>query len=69
MQLDRSWAAAIRHDPIALMVSRTAVSMAVALGITPIATGVDDAEQCRALLDLGYREGLGDLYREGAGAT
>jgi predicted signal transduction protein with EAL and GGDEF domain len=69
MQLDRSWATAIRHDPIALMVSRTAVSMAVALGITPIATGVDDAEQCRVLLDLGYREGLGDLYREGAAGT
>jgi EAL domain-containing protein (putative c-di-GMP-specific phosphodiesterase class I) len=69
MQLDRSWATAIRHDPIALMVSRTALSMAVALGITPIATGVDDAEQCRALLDLGYREGLGDLYRESAAGT
>jgi EAL domain-containing protein (putative c-di-GMP-specific phosphodiesterase class I)/GGDEF domain-containing protein len=69
MQLDRSWATAIRRDPIALMVSRTAVSMAVALGIRPIATGVDDAEQCRALLDLGYREGLGDLYREGAAGT
>jgi predicted signal transduction protein with EAL and GGDEF domain len=69
MQLDRSLATAIRRDPIALMVSRTAVSMAVALGITPIATGVDDAEQRRVLLDLGYREGLGDLYGEGAAAT
>jgi EAL domain-containing protein (putative c-di-GMP-specific phosphodiesterase class I)/GGDEF domain-containing protein len=64
MQLDRSRATAIRRDPIALLVGRAAVSMAAALGITPIATGVDDDEQCRALLDLGYRHGMGDLYRD-----
>jgi EAL domain-containing protein (putative c-di-GMP-specific phosphodiesterase class I) len=69
MQLDRSWATAIRHEPIALLVSRAAVSMAIALGITPIATGVDDADQCRALRDLGYRHGMGDLYRNGAAET
>jgi EAL domain-containing protein (putative c-di-GMP-specific phosphodiesterase class I) len=69
MQLDRSWATAIRHDPIALLVSRAAVSMASALGIMPIATGVDDADQCRMLLDLGCRHGMGDLYRDGADET
>jgi EAL domain-containing protein (putative c-di-GMP-specific phosphodiesterase class I)/GGDEF domain-containing protein len=69
MQLDRSWATAIRHEPIALGVGRAAVSMAIALGITPIATGVDDADQCRALSDLGFRHGMGDLYRNGAAET
>jgi EAL domain-containing protein (putative c-di-GMP-specific phosphodiesterase class I)/GGDEF domain-containing protein len=69
MQLDRSWGTAIRREPIALLVSRAAVSMAAALGITPIATGVDDADQCRALLDLGYCHGMGDLYRDAAAGT
>jgi EAL domain-containing protein (putative c-di-GMP-specific phosphodiesterase class I) len=45
------------------------VSMATALGITPIATGVDDADQCQALSDLGCRHGTGDLYRDDAAET
>jgi EAL domain-containing protein (putative c-di-GMP-specific phosphodiesterase class I)/GGDEF domain-containing protein len=69
MQLDRSWATTIRHEPIALLVGRAAVGMAIALGITPIATGVDDADQCRALSDLGCRHGMGDLFRSGAAET
>jgi EAL domain-containing protein (putative c-di-GMP-specific phosphodiesterase class I) len=40
------------------------MSVASALGLTPIATGVDDLAQCRALLALGCQQGMGDLYLE-----
>ena len=33
-----------------------------ALGFAPIATGVDSAGQRDALLEIGFRYGLGDLY-------
>jgi len=62
LQLDRSWVTALVHDAAALKVCRAAVSVATALGLTPIATGVDDAGQRDSLLELGCRQGLGDLY-------
>jgi predicted signal transduction protein with EAL and GGDEF domain len=62
LQLDRSWVTALEHDAAALKVCRAAVSVAMALGLTPIATGVDDARQRDSLLALGCRQGLGDLY-------
>jgi len=64
LQLDRSWASALRRDPVAKRVCRAGLAVAAALGLTPIATGIDDAEQHQALLELGCREGLGDYYRE-----
>jgi predicted signal transduction protein with EAL and GGDEF domain len=62
LQLDRSWASAVHKDPVALKVCRAGMSVASALGLTPIATGVDNLAQCRALLALGCRQGMGDLY-------
>jgi EAL domain-containing protein (putative c-di-GMP-specific phosphodiesterase class I)/GGDEF domain-containing protein len=62
LQLDRAWATALRSDEVALRVCRAGISMAIALGLTPIATGVDDQEQRDALLALGCRHGTGDLY-------
>jgi EAL domain-containing protein (putative c-di-GMP-specific phosphodiesterase class I) len=38
--------------------------MAKALGLTPIATGVDDQEQREQLLALGCRHGSGDIYQD-----
>jgi EAL domain-containing protein (putative c-di-GMP-specific phosphodiesterase class I) len=38
--------------------------MAKALGLTPIATGVDDHGQREYLLGLGCRHGSGDIYQE-----
>jgi EAL domain-containing protein (putative c-di-GMP-specific phosphodiesterase class I) len=38
--------------------------MATALGLVPIATGVDDSQTRDALLDLGCSYGSGDLYRD-----
>jgi predicted signal transduction protein with EAL and GGDEF domain len=62
LQLDRSWANKLRGDPLAVKVCRAGIAVATALGLTPIASGVDDAERCAALLGLGCRYGLGDHF-------
>jgi EAL domain-containing protein (putative c-di-GMP-specific phosphodiesterase class I)/GGDEF domain-containing protein len=62
LQLDRAWVTALRTDRLALKVCRAGISAATALGLMPIATGVDDAGQRDALLALGCRYGSGDLY-------
>ncbi|GAC1465127.1 MAG: hypothetical protein PVSMB1_14950 [Gemmatimonadaceae bacterium] len=62
LQLDRAWTTALRNDEVALRVCRAGIGVATALGLIPIATGVDDQEQRDALLALGCRHGTGDLY-------
>jgi len=62
LQLDRAWVAALRSDPVARKVCRAGIEMAAALGLVPIATGVDDAATRDALLELGCTYGSGDLY-------
>jgi EAL domain-containing protein (putative c-di-GMP-specific phosphodiesterase class I)/GGDEF domain-containing protein len=69
LQLDRSWTSALSRDPGALKVCGAGVSMAIALGLTPIATGVDSLQQHAALLGLGCRQGMGDLYGEAGGVS
>ncbi|HTX05007.1 MAG TPA: EAL domain-containing protein [Steroidobacteraceae bacterium] len=64
LQLDRGWVAALRTDPIARRVCRAGIEMAAALGLVPIATGVDDEQTREALLELGCAYGSGDLYRD-----
>jgi len=64
LQLDRAWVTALRTDSVALRVCRAGISAAGALGMTPIAMGVDDGAQREALLELGCRHGSGDLYHE-----
>jgi EAL domain-containing protein (putative c-di-GMP-specific phosphodiesterase class I) len=66
VQLDRGWvtALALSNNEVASKVCRAGISAAVALGLTPIATGVDDEQQRRALLELGCCQGSGDLYRD-----
>ncbi len=62
LQLDRAWTTAIRSDDVARLVCRAGLSVANALGFAPIATGVDSAAQRDALLEIGFRYGIGDLY-------
>jgi EAL domain-containing protein (putative c-di-GMP-specific phosphodiesterase class I) len=62
LQLDRAWVQALGSDAVARSVCRAGISMATALSLTPIATGVDDEAQRKVLLELGCRYGLGDLY-------
>ncbi len=57
-----SWTTAIRSDDVAQLVCRAGLSVANALGFAPIATGVDSAAQRDALLEIGFRYGIGDLY-------
>jgi EAL domain-containing protein (putative c-di-GMP-specific phosphodiesterase class I)/GGDEF domain-containing protein len=64
LQLDRPWVAALRTDPVARKVCRAGIEMAAALGLVPIATGVDDADTRDALLELGCSYGSGDLYQQ-----
>lgn len=69
LQLDRAWVSAMRNDPVAFKVCSATVNMALALGITPIATGVDSSEQRAALLELGCRYGSGDLFAPASNIT
>jgi EAL domain-containing protein (putative c-di-GMP-specific phosphodiesterase class I)/GGDEF domain-containing protein len=62
LQLDRAWTTALRADEVALKVCRAGISAAGALGLTPIAMGVDDAAQRDALVALGCLHGSGDLF-------
>jgi EAL domain-containing protein (putative c-di-GMP-specific phosphodiesterase class I)/GGDEF domain-containing protein len=62
LQLDRAWVAALRTDPIARKVCRAGIEMADALGLVPIATGVDHPQTRDALLTFGCAYGSGDLY-------
>ncbi len=64
IQLDRAWAIAARTDCIALKICRASIGVAKALDLTPIATGIDDAEQRNLLAGLGCAQGSGDLYIE-----
>ena len=66
LQLDRAWVTALRSDAVARKVCRAGIGMAAALGLTPIATGVDDPQQRDALLAIGCRLGSGDLFRNAA---
>jgi EAL domain-containing protein (putative c-di-GMP-specific phosphodiesterase class I)/GGDEF domain-containing protein len=69
LQLDRSWTSALHRDQAALRVCGAGISVATALGLTPIATGVDDVHKQRALLRLGCQQGIGDLYSSGSTAV
>jgi len=64
MQLDRAWVVAARKDAVALKVCRASIAVAKSLDLTPLATGVDDAEQRNLLTALGCVQGSGDLYLE-----
>jgi EAL domain-containing protein (putative c-di-GMP-specific phosphodiesterase class I) len=63
LQLDRAWTLALRNDEVARKVCRAGIGLAAAIGLTPIATGVDDQAQREALLALGCHHGSGDLYQ------
>ncbi len=62
LQLDRAWVTALGNDEIALKICRAGIGAARALGLTPIATGVDDAARRDALVALGCFHGTGDLF-------
>ena len=67
LQLDRAWVTAVQTDAVAVRVCRAGISAAAALGLTPIATGVDDERQRAALVAIGCGQGSGDLYPRRSG--
>jgi predicted signal transduction protein with EAL and GGDEF domain len=67
LQLDRARALAATTDPVALRFCRATIAVASALELLPIASGVDSTELRGCLMQLGCREGSGDLYSESAG--
>ena len=66
LQLDRAWVTGLRREPLARKVCEAGIAVARAFGLTPLAAGVDDAQQRDALLALGCRYGSGDLFRDAA---
>lgn len=62
LQLDRAWVAGLGSEPLARKVTRAGVGIAHALGLTPLATGIDHAEQREVLRALGVRYGCGKLF-------
>jgi diguanylate cyclase len=69
LQLDRAWVTQLRTDAVARKVCGAGIAMATALGLIPIATGVDSVEQRDALLALGCGVGSGDLYADPTAAS
>ena len=62
LQLDRAWVTAWSTDDVARKVCRAGINLASALGLTPIAPGIDDSRLCDVFLEMGCRFGSGDLY-------
>jgi predicted signal transduction protein with EAL and GGDEF domain len=62
MQMDRAWVEGLQTHAVSARVCRAGIAMANALGVVPIATGVDDDAQRVTLLALGCRLGSGNLY-------
>jgi predicted signal transduction protein with EAL and GGDEF domain len=62
LQLDRSWTTALLRDETARKVCRATMGIAHALGLAPIAAGVDTQALREALLEIGCRYGSGDVF-------
>jgi len=62
LQLDRSWTTALLRDETARKVCRATMGIAHALGLAPMAAGVDSQELRDVLLEMGCRYGSGDVF-------
>jgi predicted signal transduction protein with EAL and GGDEF domain len=62
LQLDRSFVEDLQGETMALRLCRAGIAAASALGLSSIATGVDDDAKRRVLLASGCRYGTGDLF-------
>jgi EAL domain-containing protein (putative c-di-GMP-specific phosphodiesterase class I)/GGDEF domain-containing protein len=62
LQLDATWTSAVHTDIQALRVCRAAIGLARALRLRTIAARVDDPQQCKNLLDMGFDQGFGQLF-------
>lgn len=62
LQIDRRWAAAVVTDPLARRICTAVVALAASLGFTPLASGIDSAEQLQLLRELGCIQGTGNYF-------
>jgi EAL domain-containing protein (putative c-di-GMP-specific phosphodiesterase class I)/GGDEF domain-containing protein len=62
LQIDPAWSGRVRTDASALRICRAAVGLARSFRMHAIAPGVDDPQQCKALLDIGFDQGIGQLF-------
>ena len=62
IQLERTWVFSMNDDPHARRICGSAIAAATALGLTPIATGVDTVLARQALIELGCVQGMGDCF-------
>jgi EAL domain-containing protein (putative c-di-GMP-specific phosphodiesterase class I)/GGDEF domain-containing protein len=62
LQIDAAWSGAVRTDSSALKICRAAVGLARSFRMHAIAPGIDDPQQCKTLLDIGFDQGVGQLF-------
>ena len=62
LKIDRSFVAGLRTDPTAPAIVAAVVSLSEALGLSPVAEGVETEEDARLLQALGCRFAQGYLY-------
>jgi EAL domain-containing protein (putative c-di-GMP-specific phosphodiesterase class I) len=62
LKIDRSFVAGLRTDPTAPAIVAAVVSLSEALGLTPVAEGVEGEDEARLLQALGCRFAQGYLY-------
>ena len=62
LKIDRSFVAGLRTDPTAPAIVAAVVSLSEALGLSPVAEGVETGEDARLLQALGCRFAQGYLY-------
>jgi predicted signal transduction protein with EAL and GGDEF domain len=62
LQIDAAWSGAVRTDASALRICRAAVGLARSFRMHAIAPGVDDPQQCKTLLEIGFDQGVGQLF-------
>jgi EAL domain-containing protein (putative c-di-GMP-specific phosphodiesterase class I)/GGDEF domain-containing protein len=62
LQIDAAWSGTVRTDANALKICRAAVGLARSFRMHAVAPGVDDPQQCKMLLDIGFDQGVGQLF-------
>jgi EAL domain-containing protein (putative c-di-GMP-specific phosphodiesterase class I) len=62
LKIDRSFVAGLRTDPTAPAIVAAVVSLSEALGLSPVAEGVEGDDEAQMLQTLGCRFAQGYLY-------
>ncbi len=62
LQIDAAWTGRVRTDASALKICRAAVGLARSFRMHSVAIAVDDPQQCKMLLDIGFDQGVGQLF-------